>query len=59
MRENVMLHHPGKHRWALHWACKCGCSQESHRHYRRGSDCGYCGPVVCPKWRRRLHFAHT
>jgi hypothetical protein len=26
-------------------------SRESHRHYRRGTDCGTCGKSVCPRFR--------
>lgn len=31
--------------------CTCGCSRELHEHLRAGSDCGRCGPQVCPGWR--------
>lgn len=28
--------------------CVCGHPDETHRHYRPGSDCGACGRGVCP-----------
>ena len=28
-------------------SCSCGHSRAAHEHYRKGSDCGACGPVVC------------
>ena len=30
--------------------CRCGHPASTHQHYRDGSDCGACGPVVCPAW---------
>lgn len=30
--------------------CRCGHPRPVHEHYRRGSDCGICGDVVCPGW---------
>lgn len=31
--------------------CRCGCKRDPHDHYRAGSDCARCGPVLCPGWR--------
>jgi hypothetical protein len=28
-------------------ACHCGHGRDTHRHYRRGSDCALC---ACPRW---------
>lgn len=28
--------------------CVCGHPAETHEHYRQGSDCGACGPGMCP-----------
>jgi hypothetical protein len=30
--------------------CVCGCSRETHRHYRPGTDCGSCGQERCPEF---------
>ncbi|UQX87865.1 hypothetical protein M6D93_16385 [Jatrophihabitans telluris] len=30
--------------------CACGHSAESHRHFRRGSDCGRCGSRLCGRY---------
>jgi hypothetical protein len=27
--------------------CRCGHRQDTHQHYRRGSDCALCS---CPRW---------
>lgn len=32
--------------------CRCGHDRETHKHFRRGSDCGVCGSVACPRFRR-------
>ena len=29
---------------------RCGCAAQVHDHYRLGSDCGACGPVVCRRY---------
>lgn len=34
-------------------SCACGHPASAHEHYRAGSDCGSCGPVVCPAYRYR------
>ncbi|WP_375387375.1 hypothetical protein [uncultured Amnibacterium sp.] len=34
--------------------CVCGHTHDAHEHYRRGTDCGTCGPEVCPRFRRAL-----
>ncbi|GAA0290246.1 hypothetical protein [Kineococcus aurantiacus] len=34
-------------------SCVCGHPADSHRHYRRGSDCSLCD---CPRLRRRDSF---
>ena len=31
--------------------CRCGHDKLWHEHYRRGTDCGYCGAVACPRYR--------
>lgn len=36
--------------------CRCplhpgGCPADAHKHHRPGSDCGCCGPDVCPRYR--------
>lgn len=33
-------------------SCLCGHEAEAHEHWRRGSDCGVCGPATCPVYRR-------
>lgn len=33
--------------------CVCGCAKAGHKHWRRGTDCGRCGDVVCPSYRPR------
>ena len=33
--------------------CRCGHSSDVHRHWRRGSDCGQCGPGACTAYRPR------
>lgn len=33
--------------------CQCGCPADTHEHYRRGTDCGHCGRLVCPTYRPR------
>lgn len=30
--------------------CLCGHSAQAHEHYRRGIDCGECGPDVCDRY---------
>lgn len=38
--------------------CRCGHELDAHKHYRPGSDCGWCGPAGCPRFTRptgRLH----
>lgn len=30
--------------------CRCGHSREAHQHFRKGTDCGVCGPVACPRF---------
>lgn len=32
--------------------CRCGHLPASHEHWRQGSDCGACGTVKCPHYRR-------
>lgn len=27
--------------------CHCGHGPETHEHWRRGSDCGQCGRMIC------------
>ena len=34
-------------------ACVCSHPRSAHEHYRRGADCGVCGPSVCSVYRRR------
>lgn len=31
--------------------CACGHPKNFHEHYRYGTDCGYCGRIVCPRYR--------
>lgn len=31
--------------------CVCGHAKAAHQHYRRGTDCGVCGPRLCPGYR--------
>ncbi|MDN5914081.1 MAG: hypothetical protein L0I76_03025 [Pseudonocardia sp.] len=31
--------------------CRCGHADEVHEHYRRGTDCGVCGPERCRSFR--------
>lgn len=31
---------------------RCGCDRDAHEHNRVGSDCGWCGPLDCPRYRR-------
>lgn len=47
----------GRFAYALTWCdpptspstrCRCGHPADAHDHYRRGTDCGACGPDVCP-----------
>lgn len=33
--------------------CACDHARVTHEHWRRGSDCGICGPRRCPRFRRR------
>jgi hypothetical protein len=33
--------------------CVCRHAREAHEHWRRGSDCGVCGPRRCARYRRR------
>jgi hypothetical protein len=33
--------------------CVCGHPHEAHEHLRKGSDCAFCGPDKCPRFRRR------
>jgi hypothetical protein len=32
--------------------CRCGHPLDVHRHWRRGDDCGVCGPTRCAGFRR-------
>lgn len=32
--------------------CVCGHPAEAHSHHRPGRDCGTCGPIGCPRFRR-------
>ena len=32
-------------------ACRCGHDPDEHRHWRRGTDCGRCGPGACTTYR--------
>ena len=31
--------------------CACGHAEDAHEHYRRGSDCGACGPATCARFK--------
>ena len=33
--------------------CVCRHARDAHEHWRRGSDCGICGPRWCSRYRRR------
>jgi hypothetical protein len=33
--------------------CVCTHAREAHEHWRRGTDCGICGPDRCSSYRRR------
>ncbi len=33
--------------------CRCGHTAGAHRHWRQGRDCGACGQLHCPRFRRR------
>jgi hypothetical protein len=33
--------------------CVCRHGRAAHEHYRRGTDCGVCGPQQCARYRRR------
>jgi len=33
--------------------CVCGHPRSAHEHHRAGTECAFCGPEVCPRWRRR------
>jgi hypothetical protein len=33
--------------------CVCRHAREAHEHWRRGTDCGVCGPQACARYRRR------
>lgn len=33
--------------------CACGHPAGTHKHYRAGTDCGSCGPALCPAYRYR------
>ena len=33
--------------------CVCRHAREAHEHWRRGTDCGICGPQGCSRYRRR------
>jgi hypothetical protein len=33
--------------------CVCRHAREAHEHWRRGTDCGVCGPQGCSRYRRR------
>ena len=35
--------------------CTCGHPHAMHEHLRPGSDCGKCGPVVCPSYRTGVY----
>jgi hypothetical protein len=37
---------------ALIGPCRCGHPRNAHEHYRGGTDCGPCGPAVCPRFHR-------
>jgi hypothetical protein len=39
---------PGK---ALNEECRCGHARGAHAHYRRGTECGLCGPGACRRYR--------
>lgn len=39
--------------WLILRPCSCGCPALVHEHYRAGSDCGRCGPSLCPRYRFR------
>jgi hypothetical protein len=30
--------------------CTCGHPKSAHEHYRRGTDCGACGPAACAEY---------
>jgi hypothetical protein len=30
--------------------CICGHPEDRHEHYRGGTDCGTCGPALCPHY---------
>lgn len=32
--------------------CICGHERDRHEHYRAGTDCGSCGRVRCPRFRK-------
>ncbi len=34
-------------------SCVCGHEEQAHEHWRPGRDCGACGAVACPVFRRR------
>jgi hypothetical protein len=29
---------------------RCHCERAVHEHFRRGTDCGRCGRIVCPRY---------
>lgn len=33
--------------------CVCAHARDAHEHWRRGTDCGICGPDRCSSYRRR------
>ena len=45
----------------LRRTCRCGHPRPVHEHFRPGSDCGACGPAVCPRYRpdRRARDVET
>lgn len=40
---------PTEHRVEEPARCVCGHDARAHEHYRRGTDCGECGPATCPR----------
>lgn len=40
--------------------CRCGHVRDLHEHYRAGTDCGVCGPELCPSYcRPPAHLAQA
>ncbi len=40
-------------------ACRCSHARQAHEHYRRGSDCAFCGPQTCGRFRRDWRHRHA